>query len=182
VLTLSALAVALGGPVLIHLALPSAYAGAVAYLPFAVLVCVFNELNSLCNVGAYARSNGFYVLGVNASGAAVAVVGYALAVPQFGVPGVLGAMIAGHLTRLALFAHIGRVVAPIHYPVLPAVAVASLAVVAVWLAPADIFARIGWSAAAFISVALALMALRLLVVPGVVLPTRFRRIDYAVGR
>ncbi len=182
VLTLSCLAVALGGPVLIQLALPPAYAAASHYLPFAVLVCFFNELNTLCNVGAYARSNGFYVFGVNASGAAVAVIGYGLLVPHFGVAGVLGAMIAGHLMRLALFVRIGREVAPIRYPALPALAAAILAVAAVWLAPVDVWARIGWSVAAFATVALALLALQLVKIPSSVLPKPLRSTDYATGR
>jgi O-antigen/teichoic acid export membrane protein len=183
VLTLSALAVALGGPVLIHLALPPAYAGATLYLPFAVLVCVFNELNTLCNVGAYAKSNGFYVFGVNAAGAAVAVLGYAVLVPEFGVAGVLAAMIVGHVVRLALFARIGRDVAPIRYPVLPALAAAVLSVLAVSFAPAAtaLVARIAWSAVAFASVGGVLMALRLIVIPGSWLPKRLRSYDYATG-
>ena len=184
VLTLSALAVALGGPLLIHLALPPAYVGATLYLPFAVLVCVFNELNTLCNVGAYARSNGFYVFGVNASGAAIAVIGYAVSVPHFGVAGILAAMTAGHVVRLALFARIGRDVAPIRYPVLPALAAAVLSVSAVWLAPAatEVVARVAWSAVAFLSVGMVLVASRLLIIPGSLLPKRLRSFDYAVGR
>jgi O-antigen/teichoic acid export membrane protein len=182
VLTLSCLGVALGGPILIQLALPPAYANASLYLPFAVLVCFFNELNTLCNVGAYARSNGFYVLGANASGAAVAVIGYAALVPQFGVSGVLAAMIAGHLIRLALFARIGRSIAPIQYPALPALAAAALAVAAVWFAPETAVARIGWSVGAVITVALVLLALRLVVIPSNVLPKRLRSLDYAISR
>jgi O-antigen/teichoic acid export membrane protein len=150
VLTLSALGVALAGPVLIHLALPPAYAGASFYLPFAVLVCFFNELNTLCNVGAYAKPNGLYVFGINATGAAVAVNGYALLVPHFGVSGVLAAMIAGHLVRLAL--------------------------------PANVLARAAWSVAAFATVGIALLALRLIPIPGRVLPKRLRSLDYAIGR
>jgi O-antigen/teichoic acid export membrane protein len=182
VLTLSALAVALGGPVLIQLALPPAYAGAANYLPFAVLVCFFNELNTLCNVGAYAKSNGFYVLGVNTSGALVAVAGYAFLVPAFGVSGVLGAMIAGHLVRLALFAHIGRDIAPIRFPVLSGLISAALAVAAVWLAPVDVVSRIAWSIAALLVVAITLLALRLIVIPGIDVPKRLRSFDYAIGR
>jgi O-antigen/teichoic acid export membrane protein len=182
VLTLSCLAVALGGPILIQLALPPSYASATIYLPFAVLVCFCNELNTLCNVGAYARSNGFYVFGANASGAAVAIIGYALLVPQFGVAGVLAAMIAGHLTRLVVFVRIGRNIAPIRYPALPALAAAALAVAAVYIAPDSAVARIGWSAAAVLMVAAVLLAFRLITIPGIVLPKRLRSLDYALGR
>jgi O-antigen/teichoic acid export membrane protein len=182
VLTLSCLAVALGGPVLIQLALPLSYANASVYLPFAVLVCFFNELNTLSNVGAYARSNGFYVFGANASGAAVAIIGYAILVPPFGVAGVLAAMIAGHLTRLALFARIGRNIAPIRYPALPALTAAALAVAAVYFAPDGAVARVAWSAAAFTTVAMVLLGLRLIIIPGVVLPKRLRSLDYALSR
>jgi O-antigen/teichoic acid export membrane protein len=184
VLTLSALAVALGGPVLIHLALPPAYAGASLYLPFAVLVCFCNELNTLCNVGAYAKPSGLYVFGVNATGAAVAVNLYALFVPHFGVPGVLGAMIAGHLVRLALFLRIGCASAPIRYPSAAALSAAALTVAAVWLAPepSRLLARTAWSAVAFITVTMAVLALRLIVIPAHVLPKRLRSLDYAIGR
>ena len=171
-LILSALAVTLGGPVLIHLALPPAYAGAVVYLPFAVLVCALNELNSLCNVGAYAKANGLYVFAANAAGAATAIVGYWLLVAPFGVPGVLAAMIAGHLVRLTMFTVIGRTIAPIRYPVLPGLAAAAGAVAAIWFAPAttDVLARVLWSAVAIPAVVSGMLALRLIGIPAGVLP------------
>jgi O-antigen/teichoic acid export membrane protein len=184
VLTISALGVALVGPVFIEIALPKSYAGASIYLPFVVAICFLNELNTLCNAGAYARATGLAVLATNVAGALAAVAGYALLTPVYGVPGAIAAMIAGHVVRLSLFLWLGRELAPIRYPVLPAAIVLAVCVGAIWLAPAStaIAARLAWTSLAVVVVAALQVALGLLRIPLAFLPASLRRPADAVGR
>lgn len=183
VLAVSALGVALIGPAFIELMLPKTYAGASFYLPFVVLICFLNELNTLCNVGVYARTTGLAVLAVNCAGAVAAVAGYLMLTGKLGVFGVVASMITGHIVRLALFIYLGREVAPIRYPWLSASAMLALGGAAVCLAPGPsmVVARIAWT---ILSVALSLVVLvglGLLRVPAVWLPSSIRRVFYAVG-
>jgi O-antigen/teichoic acid export membrane protein len=181
VLVTAALAVTLGGPVLIHLALPASYAGAAQYVPLVVLICFLNELNTLCNVGAYARSTGLAVLGVNASGALAALLGYIVLTPSFGVTGIIVAMILGHVVRLALFTSIGHKTVPIPYPLVPAGIVIGMSLLAVWLAPvsAHIFARITWSVVVALIVSSAFIGLGLIELPARLLSRLPKRVAHA---
>lgn len=150
ILALSAAIVCLAGPLFIDLLLPESYAGAIAYLPWIVLLTVLNEICSLMNVGCYRLRHSFLVLAVNASGALIAVSGYALTAESFGVAGIIGSTIAGHVVRLALFLVIGHARAPIPYPVLRAGLLIIGVLSAIWLAPdvVAVSARLGWSVAA----------------------------------
>lgn len=177
-LVLSALGVCMAGPVFIELAFPPNYAEASHYLPFVVLICVLNELNTLCNTGTYARDNGLGVLAANSCGAVVAVAGYAIVTPSFGVPGVIGATIAGHLVRLAVFLRTGHALAPIRYPFAAAAAVLVLAAAAVAFAPpaSQFAARAVWSVLAVAWTGAAIIGLRLIVVPRPLLTSAWRRL------
>lgn len=183
VLVVSALGVALAGPLFIAVALPLSYAGASVYLPFVVAVCFLNELNTLCNVGAYARTTGMAVLAANIAGALVAVAGYAVLTPHFGVAAVIAGMIVGHLARLALFLWAGHELAPIAYPVVPALAVFVLAAAAVWFAPdpTALLARFAWTTLSVAAVIAALIGVGLLRVPEAWLRALTRRHADAVG-
>ena len=181
VLLLSAMGIALAAPLFITLFLPSSYAGAIAFVPFVIVVCFLNELNTLTNVGAYARSDGLGVLAVNLSGASLSVLGYLLLTHPFGVYGVLAAMIAGHVLRLALFLWIGRSVAPIDYPYISAVVSFLLAAGSVGWAPdaAQATFRIVWSVLATAAVTTALLHTRLLVIDQRVAVTRTKWLSHA---
>jgi O-antigen/teichoic acid export membrane protein len=171
-LIMSALGVCLAGPVFIAVAFPVTYAGAAIYLPFVVLVCVLNELNTLCNTGTYARDNGVGVLVANGSGALVAVCGYAALAPSFGVAGVLAATVVGHVVRLAIFLKSGHELAPIPYPFGAAVAVSILAILVIATAPtaAAVVDRVVWSICGAGLVATVMVGSRLVPMPHV-LPT-----------
>ena len=173
-LVMSALGVCLAGPVFIALAFPQNYAGASIYLPFVVLVCVLNELNTLCNTGTYARENGVGVLIANGCGALVAVGGYAALAPEFGVPGVLAATVMGHIVRLGIFLKSGHALAPIRYPFAAGAAVFALAVMAIVYAPpaSAVTDRVVWSACAVVLVAAVILALRLVPMPRFLLTSR----------
>ena len=180
-LVLSALGVCLVGPVFIDLAFPANYAKASIYLPFVVLICVLNELNTLCNTGTYARDNGLGVLAANASGALVAIAGYAVLAPSYGVPGVIAATIAGHVVRLALFLKSGHALAPIRYPFAAAAAVFAIAAAAIMVAPppSAIAARALWSILAVLGTCAAILGLKLVIVPRSLLTSALRRMANA---
>ncbi|MCZ8373884.1 MAG: hypothetical protein O9342_00795 [Beijerinckiaceae bacterium] len=82
---------------------PIAYHGALAYLPWLILLVLLNELASLSNGPAYARAAGWRVLAVNLAGALVALVLYALLIPRLGLAGAIVATAAGQTCRLVLF-------------------------------------------------------------------------------
>ncbi|RBP16101.1 O-antigen/teichoic acid export membrane protein [Roseiarcus fermentans] len=115
-------------PLMVNGMLPHAYRAALPFVPWLVLASVLNESCSLVNVGAYAGNHGLRVLAVNASGAAVALTGYALLIQPFGVWGAIAATIAGHSARLGLYLASGRRDAPIRYPLGLAAALAGLVV------------------------------------------------------
>lgn len=127
-LAVGAIVSCVGAPLLVDALLPRAYRAALPFLPWLVLAAALNETCSLVNVGAYAGNHGLRVLGVNASGAAVALTGYALLIGPFGVWGAIAATIAGHSTRVALYLVSGRKDAPIRYPWKLAAALAGLVV------------------------------------------------------
>ena len=117
------------------------------------------------------------MLVANGGGALVAIIGYTLLAPGFGVPGVLAAMVAGHLVRLAIFLKSGHELAPVRYPIGAAVAVFAIAAAAVAFAPQPtaITARALWSVLAVLCTCAAILALRLVVIPGGLLTLARRR-------
>ncbi|MEQ1698243.1 MAG: lipopolysaccharide biosynthesis protein [Hyphomicrobiaceae bacterium] len=177
VLIISALGVALTGPVFIHLALPAAYIGACAYLPFVIGLCFLHELNTLCNTGAFARNNGYSVLQANVAGAITGIAGYALLTPAFGIAGVIAATALGQFVRLCVALWTGYALAPIPYPVVSSTFVFALAAVAIWLAPApsEPWMRIVWTALSVSAISVTLVAVGLLRIPGSLLPHPLRR-------
>ncbi len=117
-LVVAALTVIITGTLFLHLAMPSSYHGAIAFLPFLVFISVMNELCTLLNVGSFAKSHSGEILLVNGAGGIVAVIGYMLFVPYFGIYGAILATIAGHSTRILLFVILGKKTAPIQYPLI----------------------------------------------------------------
>lgn len=152
ILVLGSMTVALGAPVLIHLALPASYAMSAVFVAPLVLVCVLNELNTLCNVGTYSRDHGGAVLAVNVTGAIVGIAGYLLLARHFGVYGVIISMGLGHLSRVVLSLWAGHRDAPIEYPYAAATLTGIAAISFVAFAPDGILARSIWSGAALVAV------------------------------
>ena len=110
-----ALGVAGLAPFLFERVLPLAYAPALALIPALIAVVILNEACSLLNVGAYAGRTGLQPLAVNSAGALVALAGYVLLVPAFGVLGAIAATIAAHAVRLAAYLAMGQRRAPVPY-------------------------------------------------------------------
>lgn len=115
-----AVAVMLGARILILGWMPDAYHGALRYLPAMLAVAALNELSSLSNGVAYARADGWRVLQVNLSGAAAAVILYALLIPTLGVGGAILATLAGQAVRLGLFLADRHEQARLPYPLIRA--------------------------------------------------------------
>ena len=128
--------VALGGPLLIHLLFPASYGGAYNYLYPLVLLQSAHIITTFTNVGSYARASGSHVFAIEVFSAAIAVTGYALLVEPFGVSGVMASMAAGQATRFTLHLWLGKELAPLPYPWLPALASIAGAILIVALAPA----------------------------------------------
>jgi O-antigen/teichoic acid export membrane protein len=113
---LAAAAVALGGPVLITLATPAAYHGALAWLPWLCAAVALQSLGSLVNVGCYMGRTGAQPLAVNGAAAAVALVLYVALIPPFGVAGAIAATLAAQAVRLGAFLWLSQRRRPVAYP------------------------------------------------------------------
>lgn len=95
--------IAIAGPAFVRLVLPAAYAPAATWIPWLVAASVLNESASLLNVGCYARRTAWSVTAVNATGAAVALLGYWLLIPGHGVEGAIAATLLAQATRVVGF-------------------------------------------------------------------------------
>lgn len=118
-------------PLFVSLALPASYAPALVWLAWLAPVYALNEMVSLSNAGAYLGRSSFGVLGVNAAAAGLVIALYALAVPQWGVIGAIGATLAAQGFRLGVFAWLSRHSAPV-----PLISWQAAAIVAAGVAPA----------------------------------------------
>lgn len=134
-LTLAAMGLSLAGPVAVHLLLPKSYEPTIQLLPLLILAQFLHHVTALSNVGIYARDNGYGVLAIDVSGAALAIVGYLVLVPQLGTTGAVLAMLIGNALRLGLYLRIGAKLAPIPYPWVAAIACGVVALFLVQLAP-----------------------------------------------
>lgn len=150
ILLVSAVGVSLVAPPFIHLAMPPEYLAAAAYVPWLVAICVLNELAGLSNVGCYAKQNSSMVLGVNGAAAVVALGGYLLLIPEYGIMGAVGATIFAHVLRIGLFVALGRKEAPIAFPFVQAALLGTVGALLVLYAPepAQIAWNIAWTAGA----------------------------------
>ena len=149
VLLVSAAAISLAGPLFIHWTMPAEYVQASLYLPWLIGITVLNESNSLLNVGVYRKNHGFLVLLINGIAAAVALAGYWLTIPDYGIVGAIVVTILAQSIRLVLFVIIGQHSAPIPYPFLRTGMLAVFATFIIWVAPNVLssLALISWSIA-----------------------------------
>ena len=147
VLLVSATIINLIGPLFIHWTMPAEYMAATLYLPWLIGIAVLHESNTLLNVGVYRKKHTFLVLLINGSCAMVALVGYWLFVPDYGIVGAIGATIAAQALRLVLFVTIGHHAAPIPYPFLRTGILALMTTAFVWFSPSvfSSVAVIGWA-------------------------------------
>jgi O-antigen/teichoic acid export membrane protein len=114
-LSIGTIWVATGVPPLIRIALPEAYHPAIELMPWLILIVAMNETSSLFNVSAYLGKSAAPALVINGCGAAIALAGYILLAPAWGVSGAIAATIAGHSVRLLAYVLHGARHAPIPY-------------------------------------------------------------------
>ncbi|WP_127088774.1 lipopolysaccharide biosynthesis protein [Aquabacter cavernae] len=95
----AAVAVSLGGPLVIQLLTPAAYHPAIYLIPWIALIYAVQEVASLLELGSFLRRDGFVPLATNAFGAAVVLVLYWLLIPPYGVSGAIAATLIAQLAR-----------------------------------------------------------------------------------
>lgn len=129
------LGLALVGPVAVLAVLPSGYAPSIGYLNALIVAQALHQLVHLTSAGNYARENGLTVLGIDAAGAATAIMGYVVLLPLLSINGVVLAMVLGSLLRLGLNVWFGAKHAPLPYPWTKAIAAGFIACAMVVWAP-----------------------------------------------
>ena len=146
-LLISATIISLIAPLFIHWTMPAEYMQATLYLPWLIGIAVLHESNTLLNVGVYLKKHAFLVLLINSVCAIVALTGYWLFVPDFGIVGAIAATIAAQALRLVLFVTIGHHAAPIPYPFLRTGILAMMTTAFIWFSPSALssIALIGWA-------------------------------------
>jgi O-antigen/teichoic acid export membrane protein len=171
-LVIAATIVSLAAPPFISAVMPASYAAAGQLVPLVVLCLALNEVCSLVNMGCYMRRHGGVVLAINAAGAAVAFAGYCLLIPAWGVPGAIAATLAGQGARAIAFPVVGQRLAPIAYPIGPAVLLASLSTFAVVFAPRTDLSLLGalWCAGSAVVLVATAVATGLVPKPALMTP------------
>ncbi len=135
IVVLAGAAVALGGPIIVHVVLPASYVGINDYLAPLVAIQSLHILTIFTNVGSYARANGGYVFAIEVTSALIAVAGYLILIPMMGVYGAIVSMAAGQVVRFMLHLRFGYELAPLPYPWMSAVIITAATVVLVAIAP-----------------------------------------------
>jgi|HubBroStandDraft_1064217.scaffolds.fasta_scaffold00021_83 O-antigen/teichoic acid export membrane protein len=130
--------VATGGVPLIKLMTPPDYHGAIAFLPWLVVATLVQHTADLVNVGSYAGHSTRNPMWINLGAAGVALIGYFLLIPPYGVAGAIAATILGWAARLvAIFIDSQRKV-PLSLPWLRLGLYAGLLTLAAALTPRDL--------------------------------------------
>jgi O-antigen/teichoic acid export membrane protein len=164
VLIIGAAGVALAGPLFIEWFLSPAYQASVIYLQLLVGIAVLNQACTLVSLGIYNRPTGIGVFGANLIAASIALVGYSVLIPIYGVMGAIGATYIAYACRFALFYAVGRSFAPVRYPLFSASILAIVAVGLVQNAPAasQTLAYLSYGVLCFLALATSAWVLRLL--------------------
>jgi O-antigen/teichoic acid export membrane protein len=113
ILMIGASTTALTMPLFVRVGLPPAYSGALTFLPWLIMASLMNELVSLSSVGAFKRESGYEILAVNSLAALIALIGYVVLIPLFGISGAIAATLVAHTLRLTVFVIRSRAIAPV---------------------------------------------------------------------
>jgi len=100
ILVLSAMGVSLLAPIFIHAFLPATFFGAIALLPLLVVTASMHAIAGMTEVGSYARETGYRVLLIDVIGATVAIAGFMLLIPTYGVYGAIAAVVIAQIVRI----------------------------------------------------------------------------------
>ncbi|WP_193172626.1 lipopolysaccharide biosynthesis protein [Nisaea nitritireducens] len=91
------------GPYVITWMTPLAYHPAAGLVPWLALIALLHTTSNLVNVGCYAGQTTVLPMCLNGLAAVVAVTGYILLIPPFGVMGTIAATLIAQSVRLVLF-------------------------------------------------------------------------------
>lgn len=164
---LSAVTVAVAGPVMIRLMTPASYHGAIAYVPWMSALAAVHNVTTVFNIGCYSgRTTGWPVV-IDGTAAAVAVAGYFLLIPVYGAWGAIAATTIALSLRLAMSYRISQRITPLPYPLkrlLALSAIGLLAITAMQMTDGEGL-RLAMGALGLTTVGLAVLALRLVPVP-----------------
>jgi len=131
--TLCASGVALASPPVIAWLTPAAYHGAAAWVPWLAAIAFLHAATNLLNVGCYAGRSTHLPMAINGAAAGVALTGYLLLIPSFGVEGTIAATLLAQGVRLCAFFAFSQRSHPIPHRILRLAIVPVTAVVAVCL-------------------------------------------------
>ncbi|ANB51319.1 lipopolysaccharide biosynthesis protein [Aeromonas veronii] len=107
--------VGLTAPLLIRWLTPESYHGAIAYIPLLVLGMAVRNVSDLLNVGCFSGEKSNAQMVINLGCSALGVAGFLLAIPPFGVAGVIWTLLLVYLVRALAFYLVSQRLLPLPY-------------------------------------------------------------------
>lgn len=171
ILILSCIGLALMGPLFINLMFPASYAHATVFLPAALALMALTQLPMMINAGVFARDTTLWALAIEAVSALVAVIGYFLLIPTWGINGSIAALGIAFCLRILLYVIAGNRFHPIPYNFGAAGVAIAVGITLVCLAPdpTRVLARFAWSVMTGGALIALILHLKLIKVPDAVL-------------
>ena len=111
-----ALSIGLSAPIVIKYLLPASYAGAVAYVPWVVLLKALKESTDLLNLGLYYQARTHLIVIIDALVSATALTIMLWLTPKLGVFGVIYALFIAQGVKLILSLYFSQKVLTLPYP------------------------------------------------------------------
>ena len=111
-----ALSIGLSAPIVIEYLLPASYLGAVAYVPWLVLLTALKESTDLLNLGLYYKARTHLIVIINALVSTIALVAMLWLTPELGVLGAIYALFVAQGMRLILSLYFSQKILPLPYP------------------------------------------------------------------
>lgn len=117
-LCVASLLVGIGGCIAIRMLTPEAYHGAIAYVPWLVIVWVVNFSSFLFNLGCYTKKTTYTPTIINVFAAALTLLLFYLTIPLYGVFGAIISLLTVHSFRLVVFVHFSQKILYFPYPMI----------------------------------------------------------------
>ncbi len=111
----AAVGVAIGGPAVIRLVTPNVYHGAVVYVPWLTVLAAVHAVTTMINLGAMSGRTTVRPLMIDASAAAIAVIGYLTLIPVYGGYGAISATAIALTGRLIVTYKVSQSILHIPY-------------------------------------------------------------------
>ncbi|MDG1286204.1 MAG: lipopolysaccharide biosynthesis protein [Rickettsiales bacterium] len=114
-ITAAAMIVSLTAPWLIIWLTPASYHDAGDWVPLLCGIAALHAITNLMNIGVYAGKTGWMPSAINIASAVIALAGYLLLIPSYGVSGAVGATYLAFAIRFILFLSLSQRRIPIPY-------------------------------------------------------------------